>query len=140
MYLVTAYRWGWLNNHQYHVYAGTDKTKAVALARAEADGRGGKYGCAVYAFTEDGADYTLEAYYPSSYNEEKPSHNGRLDMFESLGHVIYNYSKGSVMLPDPDKKGYLLPVKMEPPEWVVSEVKRAEEMAEVLTNARTPTR
>ena len=136
MYLVTAYRWGLLNNHQYYVYAGPDKTKALALAQAEPCGRGGKYGCAVYCFADDGISNTLEAYFPSSYAEEKPYHDERLDMFVQLGVVLRNYAQGIVYLPDPDRDGILKPVKMDPPEWVVSEVKRAEELAEAKTKAR----
>ena len=134
-YLVIAYRWGWINNHQYHVYAGQDKTKAIALALAEAHSRAGKYGCAVYGFDEDGTSRTLEVYFSSAYGERKPSHNDRIDMFEKLGYVLYDYSRGMAYLPDPEKEGCLKPTKVEPPEWVVAEVKRAEEFAEAMLEA-----
>lgn len=128
-YLVIAYRWGWTNAHQYHVYAGPDETKARALAVAEADDRGGKYGCAVMKFDADGTDCEMIEYAPSIYGEEKPSTNHRIDMFKSLGHKMYEYADGRVYLPSAERPGVLESRYMEPPEWVVSEVERAEGIA-----------
>lgn len=138
MYLVTAYRWGYLNGHQYYVYCGLDKDKAVELADKEADDRGGKYGCAVWEFNAEGEDYVLVHHAPSTYREVRPIHNDRLDMFERLGHVLYNFSRGNVSLPDPNSpvKGAMKPVKVDPPQWVIDEVKRAEEFAEGMAKAR----
>jgi hypothetical protein len=140
IYLVTAYRWGLLNQHQYFVYAGLDKAKALALAREETYGVGGKYGCAVYVFDESGTGYTLEAYFPSSYAEEKPHHDESCDMHRRLGIILHNYARGTVYLPDLSCPGILKPVKMEPPEWVVAEVEREEKMAETSAKARDEAR
>jgi len=98
-YLVTAYRWGWLNNHHYVVYCGPDEDKAWNLAESECDDRGGKYGVAVQKYNEDSEDEwsgEIVAYYPSSWGEKMPSHNYRLDYFEHLGHIMDDYVNGHV--------------------------------------------
>jgi hypothetical protein len=125
-YLVVAYRWGWLNNHQYIIYCGPDETKAIALADSETGDRGGKYGAAVYKFNDDGTDYEKIYYTSSSYGEEKPYHNYRIDMFESLGHCMHDYADGYVFLPDPDKKGFMKRVDKRPPTWIKELVEREE--------------
>lgn len=88
-YVVTAYRWGWTNNHQYIAYAGEDYDRALELAEEEADDRGGKYGVALHAYTEDYA--RLFAYFPSSWGEKLPYHNYRLDYISRLGHILEDY-------------------------------------------------
>jgi hypothetical protein len=90
IYLVTAYRWGSTNDHQYQVYAGADRTKADALAALEVSERGGKYDCAVYEFNEDGTEYKLASYH-AAYDQTEPRHNWRIDMFEELGHFMHAY-------------------------------------------------
>ena len=136
-YVVTAYRWGWLNGHQYTIYAGLDRAKAIALAQAENADRGGKYGCSVVEFTDlpDGQQDTKEvAYFPSSYEEKKAETNHRLDMFSSLGHKFYAFAEGEVFLPQ-EGTSVLKPTKVDPPSWVVAEKRRAVEECEILSGA-----
>lgn len=133
MYVAIAHRWGWMNGHWYHVYAGPDQTKALALAQNVQEDRGGKYGCAVMQFDGDGTDYKRIAYFPSMHGEEKPYHNYRIDMFESLGHVMHDFARGTVYLPD--GTGRLKPQKVAPPEWVADAVNEAEKRAEIMADA-----
>ena len=99
-YLVTAYRWGATNGHSYIVYCGPDATVADNLAAMEPDDRGGKYGCQVVRYTEDGGAACQKAeriaYYPSAYGEESPSRNWRIDYFEALGHTLDDYIEGRI--------------------------------------------
>ena len=135
-YLAIAYRWGELSNHHYMVYAGSDKTKALALAENEPQYRGGKYSCSVLEFNEDGTDYERIAHFNSMAKEDKPYHNHRADMFESLGHLMHDYSQGKVYLPDGGLT--LKPVEVEPPQWVKDAVKAAEERAEMMADIYKP--
>jgi hypothetical protein len=136
-YLVVAYRWGWTNNHQYIVYCGPDETKAIALADNEPEYRGGKYGACVYRFNEDGTDYEQIYYANSMYDEEKPHHNYRIDMFEKLGHRLHDFANGQVFVPDPKREGFLMLQKKRPPKWIKELVEHEEEfsqkMAEIMT-------
>ena len=90
-FLVEAYRWGWLNNHKYVLGLTNDWEKAVALARAEADCRGGKYGVAVWG-VRDGAtecaDVVVRHYEPSQYGEKALHFNHRMDAFERIGNKV----------------------------------------------------
>lgn len=131
-YLVTAYRWGWTNDHQYQVYAGTDKDKAMESAETEVYERGGKYGCAVYEFDDTGEESEMVAYVPSD-DENKPSHNWRIDMFERLGHELHRYAEGTMYVPNPDRKGCLKPVPVTPDQWAVDAVQKAEKFATDMT-------
>lgn len=90
-YLATAYRFGWYNNHSYVVYCGNDYDRALELAEAEANDRGGKYGVDVRSYDDEGDWQMLLAYYPSSWGETKPYHNYRLDYFSRLGHMLDDY-------------------------------------------------
>ena len=92
-YLVTAYRWGWTNNHHYIVYCGPNEDRAWDLAEEECNDRGGKYGVAVNRYKEDGEHDTICAYYPSSWGEKLPYHNYRLDYISRLGHMLEDYLK-----------------------------------------------
>lgn len=127
-YLVTAYRRGWTNYHQYQVYAGPDKDRAETLAEEEVNGRGGKYSCAVYEFDDTGEESEMVAYLPSG-DENKPSHNWRIDMFERLGHELHRYAEGTMYVPNPDRKGCLKPVPVTPDQWAVDAVQKAEAFA-----------
>lgn len=90
-WLVTAYRWGWTNNHHYIVYCGDDYDRAMELAEEEANDRGGKYGVVVRSYTED---YSRTfGYFPSSWGEKLPYHNYRLDYISRLGHMLEDYLK-----------------------------------------------
>lgn len=149
MYVSIAYRWGYLNGHQYFVYVGSDKAKATALAHAENSDRGGKYGCAVIEFKDEDAGEQRSsnvAYFASSYGETKPFHNYRIDMFQNLGHKFHHYAEGTVYLPEDsdtikDREGkparVLKPHKMEPPQWVLDAVKHEQEMCDILSGSTT---
>lgn len=109
-FLVTAYRWGCTNEHAYHVYGGADRTKALALARAENADRGGKYGCVVWEFDADGTDYRAIAYFPSSMENDEaviPHHNHRIDYFERIGQTLHEAASGKCLMPDPANPKYL---------------------------------
>ncbi|NVB78810.1 MAG: hypothetical protein HOV81_10480 [Kofleriaceae bacterium] len=62
VYVVVAYRWGKINEHQYVVTATADRAEAVAAAREECDGRGLKYGVEVVEYPGE----ETVAYFPSS--------------------------------------------------------------------------
>lgn len=134
MYLVTAYRWGWTNGHQYQVYCGPDRTKALALAQNENEDRGGKYGCAVYEWNEDGTECKRIAYFGATMcDENEPFHNWRIDYFEKLGHVLEGYGEGNMLLPDPARKGILKFTEVEkPPQFVLDEIKRARDFRDTM--------
>lgn len=134
IYLVTAYRWGSTNDHQYNVYCGPDRTKADALASDEVTGRGGKYDCAVYEFNDDGTEYKQVAYFPAGGGEQQtePKRNWRIDMFERLGHFMDDWFDGEVLLPKRDDPGHLHYVKVDVPELVRFEVQRERERCEQL--------
>lgn len=144
-YIATAYRWGWYNAHNYLLYVGTDKAKAVSLAQSEAADRGGKYGCVVCEYTEDaGGEMQSQqvAYFPSIYDEKALHHNHRIDYFETLGHKFDRFAEGfSTHVEDhptmTSKDGKPMRVVKEhpvkPPEWVVQERDRAKEMCDFMT-------
>lgn len=130
MYLVIAFRWGWTNNSWYIVYGGPDRTKACALATAEANDRAGKYGCVAYEFDADGTGYKVIAYESSSYGEKEPEHNERLEYFERLGHFVDSYASGKVLLPDPFNPGRMKYTDVEAPQVVKDEVERQRKILE----------
>lgn len=109
-FLVTAYRWGCTNEHAYHVYGGADRSKALALARAESAYRGGKYGCVVWEFDGDGTDYRNIAYFPSSMETDAaviPHHNHRIDYFERIGQTLHEAASGKCLMEDPANPKHL---------------------------------
>lgn len=134
LYHVTAYRWGNLNLHQYRVYCGPDRTKAIALAENECNDRGGKYGCAVYEWNEDGTDCKRIAYFSAMMHEEPaPFHNWRIDYFERLGHLLDQWHKGTVLIADPaNPKGAMKFVRdlPRPPPEILGEIERHEKLTE----------
>jgi len=123
MYLVIAFRWGWTNSSWYIVYGGPDRTKACAMAKAEAEDRAGKYGCVAYEFNAEGTEYKVISYEPSTYGESEPEHNERLEYFERLGHFVDSYASGKVLLPDPSNPGLMKYTDVEAPQVVKDEVK-----------------
>lgn len=148
-FIVVAYRWGWTNGHQYFVYAGTDKEKAIALAKVETNDRGGKYGCAVYEFADNGIDYQQVFYTPSGMefaDAQAPYHNHRIDYFERLGHFMDEVCDGHVYLPVPgDTEGVqgLKHTLVEPPAYMIEKRKRELDvlaMWEKLENEKTERR
>lgn len=137
MYLVTAYRWGWLNGHQYQVYCGPDHTKALALAQNETEDRGGKYGCAVYEWNEDGTDYKRVAYFGASMEHEtEPFHNWRIDYFERLGHTLDEYANGKVWGPTGEGTTLKREDIEPPPQCILNEVQRAKEFCAAMFKAQ----
>lgn len=80
---VIAYRWGWINAHQYVVSVTTDLRAARDSADAEAAHRGGKYGVTVW-------DNNGAAVYhaPSIYGEARAHVNYRMEMMESVGCAV----------------------------------------------------
>lgn len=127
IYLVTAYRWGASNRHQYQVYAGIDKTKALALARAEVADRGGKYDCVVYEFTADGVDYKPAAYFAAYADNEgrtDAKHDHFRDYLERLGHFMADAASGKALLPMPDDPTRLTYQEIECPQVFKTEVAR----------------
>lgn len=126
-YLTVAYRWGSTNSHTYFVYCGHDRTKAIALARAEVSYRGGKYACAVLGFDEDGVEHTLHAYFKSSVDREDavgPVHNHRKDYFEHLGIFLHDMADGKCLLPKEDGSNSLTYQLVECPEYAREKVMR----------------
>lgn len=104
IYIVVAYRWGETNNHWYFVFAGVDRARAFTLALEERDGRGGKYGVAVWEFTQDGCDYKHVGYFPSSAEDAEttePKYNHGIDYHQRLGFFLHECASGKALLPDP---------------------------------------
>lgn len=145
-FLAMAYRWGYLNNHHYIIYCGTDEQKAVALAQAECADRGGKYGCIVWGYKDAGPEQEVRkvAYFRSMAESESkgPMHNYRIDMFQTLGHAFYDYAKGTAYLPEDspdlkDKDGKPMtiskPYKVEPPQWVIERVLREQKFCDAIS-------
>lgn len=136
MYLVTAYRWGWLNGHQYQVYCGPDRTKAVALAENECNDRGGKYGCAVYEWNADGTDYKRIAYFGAIMEQEDaPFHNWCINYFESMGHTLDNYADGKVYVSTGEGTLRLEDIEP-PPQRILDEIQRHKRLCEAMTKAQ----
>jgi hypothetical protein len=69
IYTVQAYRWGDRDNHSYIVGVYESKHKAISVARAEAEWRGGKYTCQVRKW-KFGLDHTNGS--PGMPSEEVP--------------------------------------------------------------------
>lgn len=139
IYTAEAFRWGYTNGHRYMLYVGTDQTKAIAMANSENSDRGGKYATEVREWSENGEESKQIAYYPSTWGEDEgPYHNHRIDMFESLGHVMHRFgSSGKVYVPDPDAQheGQLKEVTVEIPDWAKREIERAEKICEMFQEA-----
>jgi hypothetical protein len=127
-YLVTAYRWGCTNEHAYHVYCGADRTKALALARAENADRGGKYAAVVWEFDADGTEQRAIAYFHSSLCPENaviPHHNHKIDYFERIGQFVDEAMSGKALLPDPANEKYLTYQEVAPlPDFLRAQVER----------------
>jgi hypothetical protein len=127
-YLVTAYRWGCTNEHAYHVYCGADRTKALALARAENADRGGKYAAVVWEFDGDGTEQRAIAYFQSSLCPENavvPHHNHKIDYFERIGQFVDEAMSGKALLPDPANEKYLTYQEVAPlPDYLRAQVER----------------
>ena len=127
-FLVTAYRWGCTNEHAYHIYGGPDRTKALAMARAENADRGGKYATVVWEFDGDGTDYRNIAYFQSSAEAEQytgPHHNHRIDFYERVGQFLNEAATGTALLPDPKNERHMTYQAVGPlPDFLLSELER----------------
>ena len=91
IYLAIAYRWGWTNAHSYFVFIGREKRRVILEAESECHGRGGKYGVEVIKFIAQNGHHEHVAYFPSAYQEDKPHHNNRIDLFEHVGMDIITH-------------------------------------------------
>ena len=133
VYVATAYRWGWYNNHHYVVTAGVDNVVVVVVpvtkvAEEECSARGGKYGVEV---VEHPSDETI-AYYPSSYNEKRAKMNWRIAAAENIGiAVLAACEDGQTHLPCKDEPGRLEAVDVTLPDWLVEHVKHQVEIAKI---------
>jgi hypothetical protein len=127
LYTVTAYRWGYLNGHQYAVATLGDSTRAREIAQEACDDRAGKYGVAVYEWTSEG-EFSPIAYFPSLHGEKAPFHNERLDLFSSIGHDIHAIvTTGVEWLPCEEEPSRLLPaLASDPASWTLASVRRHE--------------
>ena len=93
---VIAYRWGWINAHQYVVRVTNDLQAAKDAADAESMHRGGKYGVTVW--DNDGS---AVYHAPSSYREDRAHVNYRTEMFEAVGlHVVVGIEDGKPLTAD----------------------------------------
>lgn len=128
-YLVTAYRWGWSNGHNYIVYCGTSYRDAEDSAEKECDDRGGKYGVQVseWCGEEHIADH---GYYSSLYGEKHLTRNWKLDYINSLGHMMGEYVNGYVSEKTDDNR--LAYVSIQPDPRIVSRVNQYKEQYEKL--------
>lgn len=87
VYVVTAYRWGTLNNHNYIVTATADRAEAIATAKDECDGRGLKYGVEVLEYPGE----QRVAYFPSNGEAKDatgPAHSDDLAAAHYIGEQI----------------------------------------------------
>ena len=131
-YTVIAYRWGWTNNTHYFVACTADADKACNLAREEADDRGGKYGVAVYEWADE-TSFVLHEYHPSTWGEDKPHHNDRIDMFHSLGHDLHGAVTTGVHWVATGEAGESAREVVEVPAWAVDKVRQREQMCRYMT-------
>jgi len=125
VYLVIAYRWGTLNNHNYIVTATTDRAEAIAAAKDECDGRGGKYGVEVVEYP--GEDRI--AYFSSSGERRDatgPSHSDDLSAAHYIGEQILSAfqnglrwgPRGQEASTPAGNAGELTQVPAEMPSWI----------------------
>ena len=99
-YLVYNYRWGYLNNHSYLIGVYDDLEKAIEQAKKGNEYRGGKYGTCVWEIEKDfevdencNTHGLLVKYFPSIYDEEKPSFNENNSFIDMLGKKIFTKLK-----------------------------------------------
>jgi hypothetical protein len=117
LYTVIAYRWGWTNADRYQVAACLDADEAFELAQEECNDRGGKYGVAVYEWASS-TDERRVAYYPSSYGEERPHMNQRIEMFRTIGQRIHEVATTHTKWGSDESGTGNVPTEVVPPDWV----------------------
>jgi hypothetical protein len=126
IYTVVAHRWGWLNEHHYQVGVTQDADRAITLAEAERDDRGGKYGVVVLEWSDE-TTCKQYAYYGSVYGEQALHHNPRIDMFEGIGHDIHSaVTTGLLWVAAEDGTVSSKPMVADAPDWVVDSVRKRE--------------
>lgn len=125
LYLVTAYRWGSTNDHQYLVTITDNEAEALAAAEEACDDGGGKYG--VQVVQRGGAGSKDIAYFPSMAKETAHEHNFNFDMLQTIGARIHEavLSGGIVWDAPADEAshGPNVPRSVEVPAWVLDIVR-----------------
>ena len=126
-YTATAYRWGSTNEHHYPVANTSDKTTAIAMADAESDYRGGKYGVVVLEWTA--SDACREVHYAGScFGETFASDNQNLEMFRAIGQTAFMAAtegftwKAKDSGDDESKWGTMERVPVTVPAWLTTEI------------------
>lgn len=71
IYTVIAYRWGYLNDHNYQVGAFLNKDYAIDVAKTACEDRGGKYAVAVYEWYEPTDEQKKDPTYVLDYSISK---------------------------------------------------------------------
>lgn len=139
-YVVTAYRWGQTNNHQYVCFVGTDRALALQAGHEECQGRGLKYGVEVVAWPAQEPC----AYFPSSAEERDargPVESAERIAEERLGsRVLQAFREGTRFAPGGDtlvaSSGVaftpLVKVPVTLPEWLEKACKEELELAQKL--------
>jgi hypothetical protein len=131
VYVATAYRWGWYNDHHYVVAASVDRDAVLAAAEDEPSDRGGKYGVEVVEYP---SEETI-AYFPSAYSEEAPKQNWRITAADDIGiAVLVAHEDGKALLPVPGDPGRLEMVDVTMPEWLEERVEHYVQIAKILCN------
>ena len=90
-FLVKAYRFGFVNEHNYVVYCGNDKDMAYDLAEEEANERGGKYAMLILEYPEDGIDPISVDYLNSSLGEDRLKHNWMNEKRQYMQSALEDY-------------------------------------------------
>lgn len=90
VYIATAYRYGWTNNGHYIVCVNPNRCSVLDAAEVEHEASGGKYGVEVveHTFDLDGPETTTISYFPSSYGEQAPHMNHRIQVARSVGLMV----------------------------------------------------
>lgn len=86
VYIVTAYRYGWMNNGGYHVWAGTSPEDAIAHAQSESTSGACKYGVVVRKAI--GGELSIHCYFPSGRNEPAPTIDHSRQLADRIGWRI----------------------------------------------------
>jgi hypothetical protein len=126
LYTVVAYRWGWVNNHTYTVAVTQNADLARTKAEEECADRGGKYGVAVYEWTDETTQRRI-AYFASQYEETVPAQNPRIEMFERIGHNVHEVATTGLVWEAPEgHSGPAVPTPVDAPEWMIAKVRQHE--------------
>jgi hypothetical protein len=89
IYVVIAYKWGWINNTHFLVCATSNYEKAIKEAKITHKTWEGKCGVVVYDTPDILDDDTYVVFYlPSSYNENRPFVNKQLELYKEVGAKV----------------------------------------------------